>query len=134
MFTSNYRCLHTGVPYNTAYGWNRPKFKAQCWLQLLQCMCIYFRKTPYYSEFWVLDNNCFYLFTFEFGVQQTHYVNTNKHTKNQFDSILFHKFTHTILSLTNLGRLGLLKYKSLPVKKITQNSTSNQTTLCSQTW
>jgi len=29
MFTSNYRCLHTGVPYNTAYGWNRPNGKAQ---------------------------------------------------------------------------------------------------------
>jgi len=23
-WTSIYHCLHTGVPYNTAYGWNRP--------------------------------------------------------------------------------------------------------------
>ena len=30
IFTSNYRCLHTGVPYNTTYGWNRPIIKAQC--------------------------------------------------------------------------------------------------------
>ena len=30
MFTSNYRYLHTGVPYNTAYGWNMPNVKAQC--------------------------------------------------------------------------------------------------------
>jgi len=24
----NYRSLHTGVPYYTAYGWNRPNVKA----------------------------------------------------------------------------------------------------------
>ena len=30
IFTSNYRCPHTGVPYNTVYGWNRPSVKAQC--------------------------------------------------------------------------------------------------------
>ena len=26
---SNYRCLHTGVPFNTAYGWNKSNVKAQ---------------------------------------------------------------------------------------------------------
>ena len=29
-FTSNYRCLHTGVPYNAASGWIRQHGKAQC--------------------------------------------------------------------------------------------------------
>ena len=28
-FRSNYRCLHTGVPYNIDYGWNRLNVKAQ---------------------------------------------------------------------------------------------------------
>ena len=28
--TSNYLCLHTGVPLNTDYGWIRPYVKAQC--------------------------------------------------------------------------------------------------------
>ena len=36
IFTSNYRCLHTGVPYNTTYGWNRPIIKAQC-----SCLPVY---------------------------------------------------------------------------------------------
>ena len=41
LFTSNYRCLHTEVPYNTVHGWNRLNVKAQCslftynWLFLL---------------------------------------------------------------------------------------------------
>jgi len=30
IFTSNNSCLHTGVPYNSAYSWNRPNVKAQC--------------------------------------------------------------------------------------------------------
>ena len=30
IFMSNYSCLHTWVPYNTAYGWNRPNVNAQC--------------------------------------------------------------------------------------------------------
>jgi len=40
IFTSNYRCPHTGVPYNTAYGWNRPNFKAQCSLFTYTCALI----------------------------------------------------------------------------------------------
>jgi len=34
LFTSNYRCLHTGVPYNTVYGWNRPK------MSMLNGLCL----------------------------------------------------------------------------------------------
>jgi len=30
IFKRNYHCLHTGIPYTTAYGWNRPMFNAQC--------------------------------------------------------------------------------------------------------
>ena len=30
IFTGKYHCLHTGVPYNRPYGWNRPNVKAQC--------------------------------------------------------------------------------------------------------
>ena len=30
IFMSNYRCLHTGVPYNAASGWIRQHGKAQC--------------------------------------------------------------------------------------------------------
>ena len=37
IFTSNYRCLHTGVPYNT--GWNKPHVKAQCSLFTYICTC-----------------------------------------------------------------------------------------------
>ena len=29
IFTSNYRFLHTWVPYNTAYGWHRPNAEVQ---------------------------------------------------------------------------------------------------------
>jgi len=41
LFTSNYHCLHTGVPYKTAYGWNRPNVKAQCSL-FTYTNCIHF--------------------------------------------------------------------------------------------
>ena len=30
IFTSNYRCLHTWLPNNTAFGWDRQTVKAQC--------------------------------------------------------------------------------------------------------
>jgi len=30
IFTSKCYCLHTGISYNTAYGWNRPTVKPQC--------------------------------------------------------------------------------------------------------
>jgi len=32
IFTGKYSCLHTEVPYNRPYGWNRPNVEAQCWL------------------------------------------------------------------------------------------------------
>ena len=35
IFTSSYCCLHTCVPSNTDYVWNRPNVKAQCSLLLL---------------------------------------------------------------------------------------------------
>ena len=43
LFTSNYGCLHTGVPYNTACGWNRPNVKAQCSLFTYTNISCWFR-------------------------------------------------------------------------------------------
>ena len=44
IFTSNYRYIHTGVPYNTAYGLNRPYVNAQCSMFTYKC------KSKEYSE------------------------------------------------------------------------------------
>ena len=45
ILTSNDCCLHTGVPYNTAYGWNRPNVNTvQCSLFTYTWIDVYLKK------------------------------------------------------------------------------------------
>jgi len=83
MFTSNYCCLHTGVPYNTAFGWNRPYVKAQC--SLFTYNLFNNRQHNIYIHQYL---SCFMKYTFKLSKRYGYLIGRNKKVRHWIQPFL----------------------------------------------